>query len=128
LTLKNKIDYWLENAEYDLESADIMHKSRRYIYTVFMCQQAIEKIIKAIYLKEQEKEAPKSHNLSYLIGLISLQISGEYLELLAELSTYYIEGRYPTYKQKISELLNNEKSESILNKSKELFLWLKEKI
>lgn len=128
MTLKNKIDYWLENAEYDLESADIMHKSRRYIYTVFMCQQAIEKIIKAIYLKEQEKEAPKSHNLSYLIGLISLQISGEYLELLAELSTYYIEGRYPTYKQKISELLNNEKSESILNKSKELFLWLKEKI
>lgn len=123
-----KINYWIENAEYDIQTAEIMQKNARYLYTVFMCQQAIEKIIKAFHIKRYNKEAPRSHNLSYLISLVSIEISEENMDLLAELSTYYIEGRYPTYKQKISELLNREKSSGILNKSKKLFKCIKEKI
>jgi HEPN domain-containing protein len=37
---------WLSSAEYDLETAGNMLDSGRYIYTVFMCHLAIEKLTK----------------------------------------------------------------------------------
>lgn len=41
-----KYDYWEEIATYDLETAEAMLASGRYLYVVFMCQQAIEKLMK----------------------------------------------------------------------------------
>ena len=44
MTLEEKYTYWLELADYDLESANAMFKTGRWFYVVFMCQQAIEKL------------------------------------------------------------------------------------
>ncbi len=35
---KGKYEYWLDIAEYDLETAKANYKSGRYLYVVFMCQ------------------------------------------------------------------------------------------
>lgn len=45
---KEKVEYWLDIADYDLETAKSMLTSGRYLYVVFMCQQAIEKLLKAL--------------------------------------------------------------------------------
>lgn len=42
---QEKIQYWLDISDYDLETARAMLFSERYLYVVFMCQQAMEKII-----------------------------------------------------------------------------------
>ncbi len=39
MTPEEKVEHWLDIAEYDLETAAAMQKSGRYLYTVFMCQQ-----------------------------------------------------------------------------------------
>ena len=49
MTLDDKYVYWLELAEYDLESANAMFKTGRWFYVVIMCQQAIEKVCKGLY-------------------------------------------------------------------------------
>jgi len=123
-----KIEYWLDIAEYDMETARSLHKSGRYLYTVFMCQQAAEKILKANYLKRFSKEAPFSHNLVYLESLMELGISDEQLELTAELTAYYIEARYPTYKERLTAMIGKDKSSSILKETEGLFKWLKSKL
>lgn len=128
MELKEKICFWVENAEYDLQTAEVMHNTARYAYTAFMCQQAMEKIIKGLYLQEKMVEAPRSHNLAYLIGALSVEAPKPSIDLLAELSTYYLEGRYPTYKEKIAQLINKEKSSFLLAKTKEVFQWLKSQI
>ena len=51
MTSQEKVEHWLDIAEYDLETAAAMQQSGRYLYTVFMCQQAFEKLLKAIYLQ-----------------------------------------------------------------------------
>jgi HEPN domain-containing protein len=66
MNIKQKSKYWIDIADYDLETARSMQKSRRYLYTIFMCQQAIEKILKALYIQKYRKEAPFTHNLIYL--------------------------------------------------------------
>ena len=123
-----KIAYWLDIAGYDMKTARSLQKSGRYLYTVFMCQQAIEKILKANHLHKLSKEAPRSHNLVYLQSLLDLNLSEPRLKLLADLTTYYIEGRYPSYKAKLSALVNKKKSSEILKTSEELYKWLKLKI
>jgi HEPN domain-containing protein len=128
MELRDKINYWVDNSDYDLQTAEAMHSSGRYAYTAFMCQQALEKIIKAVYLQENSQEAPRSHSLVYLVGLLKSPASENHLSLLSELSSYYIEGRYPTYKEKIASLVNCERSKHFLAKTREVFQWLKSRI
>jgi len=125
---KQKIKYWIDIADYDLTTAHFMQKSRRYLHTIFMCQQAIEKILKALYLQTYHKEAPFTHNLIYLQSLLSLKLNQDQQRLLAELNTYYIEGRYPSYKNKLSTLIDKKKSTEILKKSKIIYKCIKSAI
>ncbi|HLC16026.1 MAG TPA: HEPN domain-containing protein [Thermodesulfovibrionia bacterium] len=64
--MSNQIGYWRELSDYDIETADAMLKSKRYLYVGFMSHQSIEKILKAYFIKINGETAPFSHSLSYL--------------------------------------------------------------
>lgn len=125
MNISEKIEYWLDIADYDMKTAKSMHDSGRYLYTVFICQQAMEKLLKSLHLKRFSKEAPFTHNLVYLQSLLELRLSEERLKLLSELTAYYIEGRYPSYKAKLSKLVNKDKSSDVLKRTEALYKWLK---
>ena len=42
--MDGKVTYWIEMSDYDLETADAMLLTGRYLYVGFMCHQTIEKI------------------------------------------------------------------------------------
>lgn len=42
-----KATCWAEMSDYDLETAEAMLATGRYLYVAFMCHQTIEKILKA---------------------------------------------------------------------------------
>ena len=46
--MNDKIQYWLDLAQYDLDTAQAMLETKRYLYVGFMCHQVIEKTLKAI--------------------------------------------------------------------------------
>ena len=70
---KKIIDNWLSLAKYDLATAQDMLKAKRYLYVAFMCQQAIEKILKACYVKQHTSTPPYTHNLLRLIKDLSFK-------------------------------------------------------
>ena len=39
----DKVAYWIEVADYDMETAETLYNGRRWLYVAFMCHQAIEK-------------------------------------------------------------------------------------
>ncbi len=123
-----KIDYWFDIALYDLQTARQMQKTKRYLYTVFLCQQSLEKLLKAFYLKKHEKEPPFTHNLVYLENLTELRMEEERKHLLSELTAYYIAGRYPTYKAKLSRLVSKRRAEKLLEQTEGVFKWLRREI
>ena len=43
----DKVAYWTDIANYDLETAEAMYETGRWLYVAFMCHQAIEKTLKA---------------------------------------------------------------------------------
>jgi HEPN domain-containing protein len=126
----NKVKYWLEIAEYDLETAKAMIKTGRYLYVGFMCHQVIEKVLKGYYQKTLNETPPYTHNLLILAkdsGIIE-QINDEQKQLLFELNPLNIDSRYPSYKEKISKSLNSSISKDLLVRTEELFTWIKNKL
>lgn len=62
----NKVEYWIDLSDYDLETAKVMLTGKRYLYVGFMSHQALEKIFKAYFTKFLNETPPYSHSLSYL--------------------------------------------------------------
>ena len=60
MTKEEKYAYWLELAQYDLDTAAAMFSSGRWFYVVFMCQQAIEKLCKGLYTLQANKQISKN--------------------------------------------------------------------
>jgi HEPN domain-containing protein len=53
--MESKIKYWIDISDYDLETAEAMLQSKRYLYVGFMCHQTIEKAFKAYFIKVKLK-------------------------------------------------------------------------
>ncbi len=121
---QEKVEYWLDISDYDLETARAMFFSGRYLYVVFMCQQAIEKIIKALYIHISGQEPPKTHNLAFIFQKSGLKASQETLNFLNLLTAHYIQNRYPEYKSRLSTVLDKNKARQYLKQTEEVYQWL----
>ena len=91
-----------------------------------MCQQAIEKLLKAVYIKQKKEQPPRIHNLLYLLDLLKLELSESYKSLLFKLNQFYVESRYPDERSTLSKTLNEEKAKFYLEQTKEVFQCLRE--
>lgn len=126
---QEKFQYWLNIANYDMVTAKAMLKSGRYLYVAFMCHQALEKAVKACYvLRKNDEEPPRSHNLSYLVSLLNITPAEQQLLILDRLTAFYIQGRYPTYKQKLSRLIKKPEATILLKRTKEIYKWLRSQV
>lgn len=125
-----KIGYWLESAEYDLQTARAMLETKRLLYVGFMCHQVIEKSLKGIYVsRNPDAELPYIHKLLRLANLSGVydEMSGAQKELLDTLSPLNIEARYPMHKELLLQSLTVERCESMIQETEALYVWLKTK-
>ena len=128
--MNERITYWIEIADYDIETAKAMLVSRRYLYVGFMCHQAVEKTIKAYYCLTKDEVPPFTHNLKNLAercGLLAL-FSDEQLDFIEELLPMNIEARYPTHKEQIFKLLTPQKCKQIIKETEGICQWIKKQL
>lgn len=128
--MDDRIKYWIEISDYDLETAEAMLQSRRFLYVGFMCHQTIEKAFKAYFTSNHEETAPFSHSLSYLAkksGFYEL-FSEEQKDFIDQIEPLNIEARYPSHKERLLKSLSEDKCFDILKKTKALQLWIKAKL
>ena len=126
----DKVKYWTDISDYDLETAEVMFSTGRWLYVGFMCHQTLEKIFKAYWSSRKSEPAPMSHslfNIAQSCGLNAL-FSEEQKGFISEMMPMNIEARYPSYKQSVSNALGKERCKEILEKTKELQQWIKDKL
>ncbi|MGH7493099.1 MAG: HEPN domain-containing protein [bacterium] len=123
------VKIWMERAEYDFETARAMYKTGRYLYVVFMCQQAVEKTLKAI-LAFQHKEIKPIHHLPKLAELAGLlhEFREETLTLVENLSGYYLNARYKETIEALVKAIDKKEAREYLSKTESLILWLTQKM
>lgn len=130
MIMDEKVRYWIDIAEYDLETAKAMLESRRFLYVGFMCHQTIEKALKAYYQLIHEDMPPKKHNLFLLLEEIDLlsKLDEAQLKFLDMLNPLNIQARYPEYRDKIIKTLSRERAADIIVQTEELLSWIKSEL
>jgi HEPN domain-containing protein len=128
MDVQEKFTYWLDHAQYDLDTADVMYRGGRWLYVVFMCQQAVEKICKGLYLLYIDDNVPRIHDISNLVrrfkDKLPEAIPEDAFNFFDRLTHFYLNDRYPEYRQNISNMVDEQSAKAILDKTKEVFKWL----
>jgi HEPN domain-containing protein len=125
MDIQKQIEYWINTAEDDLQTAELLIQNKRFLHGLFFCHLCIEKAIKAHVVKQTTDIPPKLHNLSFLLSKTNLSLTDDYKELTAILMTYLLEGRYPDNYPKIP---SSEDVEDYFVRTKNLFTWLRSKL
>jgi len=130
--MDEKVKHWLDLADYDIDTAKAMQKTKRYLYVGFMCHQVAEKSLKAIIAKDcaENEIPPKIHNLLRLAELAGYldKLTEAQKSLLADLNPLNIEARYPEYKQQILAMLTKEKCKGFIKETEKFLCWIKEQL
>lgn len=95
--VRREVLNWLREAQADLRRAVRALEDRDYALSAFMSQQVCEKAFKALYLAVARRVYPKTHDLTALYNGVReyLELPGDVVELLPEVSQYYVTARYP---------------------------------
>jgi len=122
--MKPEVKNWVESACYDLETAVHMFNGGRYIYTIFMCHLAVEKILKAKIQEISGKIPPKTHDLIYLLKLSKLEPDEAMKDFIGELSGVSIPTRYPDDFMEIQRRFTTQIAQNYLERTKEALRWI----
>lgn len=130
MTKEEKVAYWLDIADYDIDTAEAMYKTKRWLYVAFMCHQTIEKTLKAYWSFVRDDMPPKTHNHMRLADECGLyeQMSEEQKSFLDIITNYNIEARYPEDKAALARTLSPKVCRSIIDDTKVLQQWIKDKL
>lgn len=123
-----KHEEWLKQANYDIETAEVMLKSGRHFYAVFMCHLSIEKALKGLYINRLAVIPPKTHNLLYLLSKIDIRPEHDLGIFITKLNTASIATRYPEDLAKLQAVYTAEITADMINKSKEVLQWIKKQL
>ena len=130
MTKEEKVAYWLDIADYDMETAEAMYKTKRWLYVGFMCHQVLEKTLKAYWCSSQESDPPYVHNLVRLAensGILE-EMTEEQRLFLDMMMPMNIEARYPSYKSALARELNETVCGQIIERTKNLKQWIENKL
>ncbi len=128
MSAQEKFEYWLDIAQSDLRVAGVMLNNALWLYMAFMCQQAVEKLVKGLYLLYLDDDVPRTHNIRHLIGRyeqkLPVEVPPETRKLFADLSSYYVNNRYPDFKKALASQFDEAKATELYSQTKEVFAWL----
>ena len=125
VNIEKQIEYWRSSANSNIETAEILLTNGKFIEALFFCHLAIEKSLKACYVKHNNELAPKVHKLQYLAENSGIELDNNQKDFFGVLMQYQIEGRYPeTYPPYPTE----QDAAKLLNETKQTLLWLMQKL
>lgn len=98
MNITSVVNYWLKTAEHDYDTMVGLYQIKRYSDCLFFGHIILEKILKALVVKNTKKDAPHIHNLVSLWRLAGLPEDATMEIFLGEVNEFNIRTRYPEYK------------------------------
>ena len=123
--MKKTTANWLAGADYDVQTAEAMLKSKRYLYVVFMCHLAIEKALKALFAETHADVPPRTHDLLHLLRRVDLRPPDALLDFLCAINQASVPTRYPEDLAALVRQYPRRVASSYVAKTKRLLKWLR---
>ena len=118
------IKYWLDTAEQDYRTMLHLYESQDYHWCLFIGHLVIEKLLKALYVKNVNAYVPKSHDLLRLADKALINTNEKQKNILDKITTFNISARYPDYKVRFYKKCDYRFTTFHITKIKELRKWL----
>jgi len=119
---------WISTSEYDLDTARHMLATGRYLYVVFMCHLALEKMLKAHATDATGSAPARTHDLLYLVKSTGLRLPLEHLEFVGRINNASVVTRYPEDLQRALAQYPVGVAREYLHHTEEVLEWLKEQL
>ena len=121
MTKQDYIQYWITTAKEDSETMSFLFKGKRYVHALFFGHLHIEKICKALWVKNnKENIPPKIHNLLSLLEQAKVKPDEKQLLFMLKLNQYQIEGRYPDDQARLKKITSKELTQQYISEIKKL--------
>jgi HEPN domain-containing protein len=125
LTKQQHIDYWVNTAEDDWGSVELLFKGKKYLQCLFWAHLTLEKLVKALWIKNHTENAPpRTHNLIWLLEQSNYDLGVENMNFLDDYNAFQLSSRYPDYLNRIYKVCTKEFTENQLNKVNEIRICL----
>ncbi len=96
MSRETSVKEWRRSAESDRQAAKHLLDAGDYEACVFHCQQAVEKLLKAVIIKQGGGRPERTHDLNALLEKITgLEKDKDIEQIVSEIDGYYIGSRYP---------------------------------
>jgi len=116
------IKFWLDSAKDNFDTAKLMLKAGRWNFAMFMCQQTIEALLKAVIIIRTQERPLYLHQLGILLKATGLRVPKRIEEIIREIDQHYIKTRYKPERFD-SKIYNKKSATSLLEKTKEVIRW-----
>ena len=129
MKIEEHIQYWVESAGHDLESAESLYLSGKYDWSLFIGHLVLEKVLKGLYVRDNQNQLPpKTHNLVKLAENTNIVLNAEQKFFLDEVNDFNLEVRYPEYMREFYKKCTKDFAESYFIRIKEMFQWIKSQL
>jgi HEPN domain-containing protein len=136
---KEKYRYWLMLSNYDIETIDCLIEGERWVYVAYLCQQAMERQLKGMFVYYNDAESPKTHNLNFLFTKVatsqkflesvdqeSFDLRREEIEdFLVDLMFYYMSDYPFSYRNIMNRFVKEEIALDLFQKTLMAINWLR---
>lgn len=121
--IDKQVKFWHDSAMDNLKTAESLLRSKRYNFSMFMCQQTIEALLKCAFVKLRCDRPPYLHKLPRLLFLSGLEVPSWADEIILSVDAHYIKARY--FADRFNTSIYNKKNASdLLNQTKRVVKWL----
>lgn len=106
------INHWIATSKDDFKTMDGLFNYKSYNWALFLGHIALEKMLKALFVRKQRKHAPAIHNLYRLAEMCQLELTEDYADWLDTITSFNLNARYNDYKREFYRLCTREYTES----------------
>jgi HEPN domain-containing protein len=97
------IEYWSVSSDDDYDTMIVMFESKRFNWALFVGHLMIEKLLKALYVKNNNDYPPFIHNLLRLAEKCHIDLSDDQKLFFATVTAFNINARYDDYKMSFQQ-------------------------
>lgn len=123
MTKNEAVTFWLRSAKENLATAKAMLVSKRWNFAMFMCQQTIEALLKAIYVHKKHERPPYIHRLPQLADLAEVDLPDDIDRKMLEIDAHYLKARYFTDRFDRG-IYNRKRAAELFQHAQEVYRWL----
>ena len=127
INIDKVFNHWFESSDKDYNTMLHLYSSKDYHWALFLGHLVIEKLLKAVIIRQTEKHALFSHDLRRLAKQTDIDFSKEQTAWL-DTTTFNLNARYDSYKQDFYKKCTSDFTTLWINNIKSLQEWIKKKL